>query len=217
MLFAAPSTSLARAATSSQRCIPCRSLHANVVAQPCHWSGSKPWLRPSRAGHCFRSPAPGGVQQQSAQRATLADRTITVLSRPTATQRQFARVLNDHDIAVGNPCGCARSRMAYHLASRHSVIAQKAREPHLLRPSSRKPTDTRAGALDKRRMQGGPPFSSGGRRTAPAKFDRHVCLRNQYLTHGISPPNYRQSRCVHTIAACGERVGVRGYNSVQPG
>src|SRR5439155_13438812 len=125
-------------------------------------------------------------------------------ARAPASELQFTRVLNNDDIATRNPSCRARGRVAHHLASRHRVIVQEARKPDLLRPPPRKPPDTRAGPLDKGRVQGGPPFS---RRRSPNRPSPNSIATstsaNQQSIHGISPCNYRQSRCVHTIAPQG--------------
>ena len=104
------------------------------------------------------------MQQQSAQRSALADRSITARPRPPTSQRQFARVLGHHDVATRNPPCCAGGGVAHHLVGGHRMIAQQPREPHLLRPSSGKSPDTRARPLNQGRMKGGPPFS---RRRSP--------------------------------------------------
>src|SRR5262249_336316 len=74
------------------------------------------------------------MQQQSAQRPALADRAITIRPRPPTSQRQFAGILNHHDVAPADPRGRARHRVAHHLLGRHSVMAQKAPKPAPLAP-----------------------------------------------------------------------------------
>jgi hypothetical protein len=147
------------------------------------------------------------MQQQSAQSPALADRPIAVRPRPPPPQRQFARVLNHDHVATASP-GCrARRCVAHHLVGGHRAIAQEAPKPHLLRSPSCEPPDTRARALNQGCMQGSPPFS---RRRSPNRPSPNSivigCSANQPLTHGISLANWRQLRCVHTIAACGERA-----------
>src|SRR5258708_3627522 len=58
-------------------------------------------------------------------------RPIAVGARPPATQRQFARVLNDHHITAGNSQSRARNRACRYLGGGYLGIAQKPRELHL--------------------------------------------------------------------------------------
>ncbi len=142
------------------------------------------------------------MQQQSPQGPALADRTIAARPRASASQRQFGRVLNHHHIPTSNPRCRTRGCVAHHFPGGHAIVAQEAREPHLLRPSSCKSPDTRARPLNQRRVQSRPPFSRRRSPNRPSPNSMPTApSANQHSTHGISPPNYRQPGCVHTIAA----------------
>src|SRR5436309_715517 len=112
----------------------------------------------------------GRMQQQSAQGSALADRSIAVRPRPPTSQRQFAGILNDDNVASRRARGGARGRVTYHLAAGHGAIAQEAREPHLLGATSGEPPDLTAGPLDKRSVESAPLFPGAGRRTGPAQI-----------------------------------------------
>src|SRR5204863_4151551 len=152
----------------------------------------------------------GRMQQQSAQGSALADRSIAVRPRPPTSQRQFAGILNDDNVASRRARGGARGRVTYHLAAGHGAIAQEAREPYLLGATSGEPPDLTAGPLDKRSVEVGPPFS---RRRSPNRPSPNSLVmappENHRPTQGISPANVGQSRCVHPTAAFAGRGEVR--------
>jgi hypothetical protein len=83
------------------------------------------------------------MQQQPTDSAALANRSISIVSRTPSAKRQFAGVLNHDDLTTGNTRRRARSRVARHFCDTYPFIAQKTREPNLLRPVPGKASDTR--------------------------------------------------------------------------
>jgi len=75
-----------------------------------------PHLRIGQANDCAGSKLnrQSNMQQQSANRPALADRPITVRTRPPAAQVQFARVLDHHDVA-------SATRGAVRVAAAHTI------------------------------------------------------------------------------------------------
>src|SRR3981189_3893112 len=104
------------------------------------------------------------MQQQSAQRAAFADRSIPARSGAPTSQRQFAGILSHNDLTARHSCCGAVARMAHHFVGSHCRVVKETPEPHLLRSTSRKPSDTTTRSLDEGRVEGGPPFS---RRRSP--------------------------------------------------
>src|SRR5438105_13798930 len=110
------------------------------------------------------------MQQQPTYSAALADRSITIVPRPPPTKCQFASVLNHDDITIANMRPRALGRMARHLGDAYPVIAQKAREPHLLGSIACKTPDARARPSNQRLMQRGPLFPGDDRQIVPAQI-----------------------------------------------
>ena len=159
-------------------------------------------------GHAIgrRQHVPGARRRVEPALRLLADRAVVGLARPPTAQCQFAGILRHHDVAPGNTPRRARGRLAHHLAGAYPWVAQEAREPHLPCSTSAKPPDARAGPLDQSLVQGGPPFSSRPSPNRPSPYSIALASAAKHRsTNGIGLARIRQQRCVHTIAAGGER------------
>ena len=100
------------------------------------------------------------VKQQSPRCAALADDAVTGRRRTSTAQRQFAGILDRHDVPARRPISRQSAGVPRHLLHRHRPVPQQTREPHLPRPRSPKSADARPGLQHQRRMQQGPPFCS---------------------------------------------------------
>src|SRR5262249_7465418 len=99
------------------------------------------------------------MQQQAACSATFADRSVSIGLCTTAAQDQFTSVLNNDDVTTANTLSRTRGRMARHLRNAHPAIAQKTREPDLVRSPPGKTSNERTRPPNQGSMQQGPPFS----------------------------------------------------------
>src|ERR1700754_3168935 len=136
------------------------------------------------------------MQQQAAGSAAFADRSISMGLRTTATQDQFTGVLNNDDVATANTLSRPRGRMARHLRNAHPPVAQKTREPDLVRSLPGKTSNERTRPSNQGRMQHGPPFSRRRSPNRPSSISIDLTLQNIPEENQPSPTRATKDVCI---------------------